>query len=65
MKGKTKEEQLKCAIDLYDHIISWYKDFLPTENGRGCIEEFDRILPGYAWMSDVKKVDFYLWSIRT
>ena len=21
-------------------------------------------LPGYTWMSDVKKIDFYLWSIR-
>ena len=28
------------------------------------LAEFDRILPGYVWMSDVKKIDFYLWSIR-
>lgn len=64
MKGKTKEEQLRCAINLYDQMISWYDGFLQTENGRECISEFDRILPGYVWMSDVKKIDFYLWSIR-
>jgi hypothetical protein len=43
---------------------SWYADFLQTENGKDCIAEFDRTLPGYVWMSDVKKIDFYLWSIR-
>lgn len=64
MRGKTKEDQLKCAVDLYNKMISWYEGFLQTENGRDCIAEFDRILPGYVWMSDVKKIDFYLWSIR-
>ena len=64
MKGKTKEDQLNCAINLYNQMLCWYDDFLQTENGRECISEFDRILPGYVWMSDVKKIDFYLWSIR-
>ena len=64
MKGRTKEDQLKCAVDLYGQMINWYDDFLQTENGRDCIVEFDRTLPGYVWMSDVKKIDFYLWSIR-
>lgn len=65
MKGSTKEDQLKCAVDLYAQMISWYEDFLQTKNGRDCIVEFGRTLPGYVWMSDVKKIDFYLWSIRT
>lgn len=64
MKEKTKEDQLKCAVDLYDRMVSWYDGFLQTENGRDCIEEFDRTLPGYVWMSNVKKIDFFLWSIR-
>ena len=50
--------------DLYDQMRSWYADFLQTENGKDCTIEFDRTLPGYVWMSDVKKIDFYLWSIR-
>ena len=64
MKGKTKEEQLECAVDLYDQMVRWYDGFLKTQNGRECITEFDRTLPGFVWMSDVKKIDFYLWSIR-
>ena len=51
-------------VDLYDQMIRWYRTFLDTPNGRECIEEFDRILPEYTWMSSVKKIDFYLWSIR-
>ena len=64
LKGKTKEDQLDCAVGLYDQMVAWYGDFLKTENGRDCIAEFDKTLPGYTWMSDVKKIDFYLWSIR-
>lgn len=64
MKGKTKEDQLNCGVNLYDQIIKWYKEFLQTENGSDCIAEFNRSLPGYVWMIDVKKIDFYLWSIR-
>lgn len=60
----TVSPQLKCAVDLYDQMLSWYANFLQTENGRDCIVKFDRTLPGYVWMSDVKKIDFYLWSIR-
>lgn len=63
-KGKSKEEQLQCAIYLYDQMIHWYDDFVKTENGRECIAEFDRTLPDYTWMSDVKKIDFFLWSKR-
>ena len=64
LKGKTKEAQLDCAIELYDRMTDWYRNFLITENGRECIAEFDKTLPGYTWMSDVKKIDFFLWSIR-
>ena len=64
LKGKTKEDQLDCAVGLYDQMVAWYGDFLKTVNGRDCIAEFDKTLPGYTWMSDVKKIDFYLWSIR-
>lgn len=64
LKGKTKDEQLECAIDLYNQMVCWYEDFVKTENGMECIAEFNKILPDYAWMSDVKKIDFYLWSKR-
>ena len=64
LNGKTKEDRLRCAVGLYDRMIEWYDAFLRSANGRECIAEFDRVLPGCVWMSGVKKIDFYLWSIR-
>ena len=64
VKGKTKEDQLECAVNLYAQMVSWYDAFLQTENGRSCIAEFDRTLPGYIWMSDVKKIDFFFFFMR-
>ncbi len=52
------------GFDKYKKIMAWYGDFLKTENGRDCIAEFDKTLPGYTWLSDVKKIDFYLWNMR-
>ena len=47
------ETLVECAIDLYNQMICWYEDFVKTENGKECIAEFNKILPDYAWMSDV------------
>ena len=30
LKGKTKEAQLDCAIELYDRMTDWYRNFLIT-----------------------------------
>lgn len=49
---------------LYDSVCGWYADFLKTENSHECLSMFDRLLPDYTWISPVKKIDFYLWSIR-
>ena len=54
----------KSALNIYNQMICWYEDFVKTENGKECIAEFNKILPDYVWMSDVKKIDFYLWSKR-
>ena len=64
LDGKTKEEKLCNAIKIYNNIENWYAEFLHTEKARECIREFDSILPDYSWMSDIKKIDFILWSIR-
>ena len=50
---------------LYEEIVAWYGDFLQTDNARQCIGEFDKVLPDYSWLSSVKKIDFYLWSLRS
>ncbi len=60
----TEEERLHHAIALYKEIQSWYADYLGTDDARECLAEFDRILPKYSWLSDVKKIDCFLWSMR-
>lgn len=58
-------KRIQKTKGLYGEIVNWYKDFLLTDNARQCIDEFDKVLPDYSWLSDVKKIDFYLWSIRS
>lgn len=58
------EKRLQNAIVLYAKIEDWYKDFLRTPDGRNCIIAFDKALPSYAWISDTKKIDCFLWGMR-
>ena len=60
----TKETKLSNAITLYRGIGQWYAEYLETENAEDCIAEFDRFLPEYAWLTRVKKIDCFLWSMR-
>ena len=64
LTGKTKQERMKNAIALYADIEKWYEEFLQTDKAGECIEVFDRILPDYQWISDIKKIDCVIWSIR-
>ena len=40
IKGRTKEDQLNCVIELYDQMISWYAEFLQTKNGKDCVRNY-------------------------
>lgn len=51
-------------VDVYEEIVEWYDRYIRSLNGRQCIKRFDEMLPGYAWISDVKKVDYFLWGMR-
>lgn len=62
--GVTKQERLENAIVLYADIEKWYADFLQTDKAKECIEVFDIVLPDYKWLSNIKKIDSILWSIR-
>lgn len=41
-----------------------YRDYLATEEARMNIAEFDRWLPSYSWIPEIKKIDYLLWSRR-
>ena len=62
--GATKQERLENAISLYGKIEKWYSEFLQTDKANECIEAFDRVMPDYAHISSIKKIDSILWSIR-
>ena len=64
LTGKSKQIQLNNAIALYAAIEKWYDSFLGTDDAKECITVFDRTLPKYTWLSDTKKIDFFLWSMR-
>ena len=64
LMGKTQEEKLQNAVTLYDQIVTWYSDYLTTDEARENIIEFDRLLPEYTWVSDTKMIDCLLWSKR-
>ncbi len=64
LKENGKQEKLRNAITLYAGIADWYTQYLSTDESASCIMVFNRYLPDYAWISDVKKLDFFLWSSR-
>ena len=64
LSGVSQEEKLKSAIEKYSEMQQWYEEFLNSETGHNCVIEFERFLPDYKWMSDIKKVDALLWSAR-
>ena len=64
LRGMTKQERLENAIVLYADIERWYADFMQTDKARECIEVFDRVMADYKHISNIKKIDSILWSIR-
>lgn len=62
--GKTKLEQINNSIILYEDIVEWYDEFMKTVQADECINCFNKILPRYKEINDVKKIDFLLWKIR-
>lgn len=64
MSGMSQEEKLKSAIEKYSEMEQWYKVFLSSEDGQKCVVEFEKYLPDYKWIADIKKIDALLWSVR-
>lgn len=64
LKGTTAQAKLGNAVEVYGKIVSWYETYLATEDAEKNIRLFDELLPAYAWLTPVKKVDFLLWSER-
>ncbi len=64
LKSTTAQAKLENAISVYESIVGWYANYLATEDVARNIALFDELLPNYAWLTPVKKVNFLLWSER-
>lgn len=62
--GNDGAGQARDAVEVYGKIVSWYETYLATDDAEKNIRLFDELLPDYAWLTPVKKVDFLLWSER-
>ena len=63
-KFRSGSDRLEQAIEIYHDIEKWYEDYLKTEEAANNIRIFDEMLPDYVWISNTKKIDCLLWSIR-
>ena len=57
------KNRLQIAISKYDTYCSLYDVYMKTNSAKNMISEFDRMYPN-STITDVKKLDFMLWSIR-
>jgi len=62
--GTGKEARLRSTIQTYYELCDWYDSYLETQEAGENIDCFNRMLPGYVWISDIKKIDYMIWSFR-
>ena len=63
LKG-SPENKINQAIENYKILIRNYKDFLDSKEGKKFIHEFDHKLQSFRSISDLKKVDAFIWKLR-
>ena len=59
-----KQHDTDNAVQIYEKICNWYKEYLSSDAANSNIEMFDSILPDYTFISKVKKIDYILWCMR-
>ena len=57
-------DRFDSTVSVYSQLCEWYQCYLKTENSKECIRHFDKTFPKYKEISDIKKIDFYLWMNR-
>ena len=63
LSGRSDEEKLNSAKVLYSQIERLYDEYMKTEEARKNISVFDDFFPDYAWISNVKKIDYMMWGL--
>ena len=60
-----KEKRLASSEKLYESIVRWYHEYIPTAEAKEAISAFDAAFPKYIGFTATKKIDFLLWGSGT
>ncbi|MBR0159931.1 MAG: helix-turn-helix transcriptional regulator, partial [Oscillospiraceae bacterium] len=60
-----KEKRLASSEKLYESIVQWYHEYIPTAEAKEAISAFDAAFPKYIGFTATKKIDFLLWGSGT
>lgn len=63
LSGRSDEEKLNSAKAIYFQIEKLYEKYMKTEEARKNVTIFDDFFPDYAWISNVKKIDYMMWGL--
>ena len=58
----NRADRLQAAEQGYGALCSFYTRFMDTDEGQAHITQFDALLPRYAHISNVRKIDCLLWG---
>jgi hypothetical protein len=64
MKAGKPKDRMEQAIRLYEEIHETYMRLVKSVWGKAAIAKFNELLPDARWISDIKKVDFFIWQTR-
>ncbi len=59
----SMEDRVRYSIDTYKELTTAYHNFINSEQGQYCIEVFNNKFSEYKDISNVKKIDYYLFTI--
>ena len=61
--AKNPEDKINEYIKFYNILTNDILNFINTSQGKECIRIFNNMFPDHKEISDVKKIDFYLWNL--
>jgi len=63
--GYYSRTKMQDAKESYEYIENWYQSFLASEECSQWVRLFDEHVPDHHKITDLKKVDFILWQMRS
>ncbi len=58
-------DRMSKTTVIYENIKEWYSRYMNSEEGHLVVDLFDNIVDDSSSITDLKKIDFVLWQIRT